>query len=150
VSEAVTDVFTSILVIGLALVAAKWLRARIRVFRTLFLPASVIGGTLMLLVGPQVLGRGADAAGGPTWLADGLLPEAVLEAWEELPVLLISVVFAALFIGKTIPGCARSGRSPVRRSPSGSPSRGGSTSSASGSGCSCSPRCSGWTPSPGR
>jgi glutamate:Na+ symporter, ESS family len=104
VSEAVTDVFTSILVIGLALVAAKWLRARIRVFRTLFLPASVIGGTLMLLVGPQVLGRGADAAGGPTWLADGLLPEAVLGAWEELPVLLISVVFAALFIGKTIPG----------------------------------------------
>jgi glutamate:Na+ symporter, ESS family len=104
VSEAVTDVFTSILVIGLALVAAKWLRARIEVFRTLFLPASVIGGTLMLLIGPQVLGRGADALGGPAWLADGLLPEAVLGAWEELPVLLISVVFAALFIGKTIPG----------------------------------------------
>jgi glutamate:Na+ symporter, ESS family len=104
VSEAVSDVFTSLLVIGLALVAAKWLRARIELLRSLFLPASVIGGTLMLLVGPQVLGRVAGAAGGPDWLADGLLPEAVLDAWAELPVLLISVVFAALFIGKTIPG----------------------------------------------
>jgi glutamate:Na+ symporter, ESS family len=100
----VTDVFTSLLVIGLALVAAKWLRARIGLFRRLFLPASVIGGTLVLLVGPQVLGRAVDAFGGPTWLAGGLIPEAVLDVWTELPVLLISVVFAALFLGKTIPG----------------------------------------------
>jgi glutamate:Na+ symporter, ESS family len=104
VSEAVTDVFTSLLVIGLALVAAKWLRARIRLFRRLFLPASVIGGTLVLLVGPQVLGRAAAAFDGPTWLAGGLIPDAVQEVWAELPVLLISVVFAALFIGKHIPG----------------------------------------------
>ncbi|MFU8841807.1 MAG: sodium/glutamate symporter [Nitriliruptoraceae bacterium] len=101
---AVVDVFTALLVIGLFLVAAKWLRARIPLFRRLFLPASVIGGALALLVGPQVLGRLVDAVGGPTWLEGGLLPDAVLEVWAELPVLLISVVFAALFIGKHIPG----------------------------------------------
>jgi glutamate:Na+ symporter, ESS family len=100
----VTDVFVALLVIGLLLVAAKWLRARIGLFRRLFLPASVIGGTLALLAGPQVLGRIVDAAGGPGWLDGGLLPEAVLAVWSELPVLLISVVFAALFIGKRIPG----------------------------------------------
>jgi glutamate:Na+ symporter, ESS family len=52
----------------------------------------VIGGTLMLLVGPQVLGRVAGTARGPDRLADGLLHEAVPDAWAELPVLLISVV----------------------------------------------------------
>jgi len=104
VPEAVSDVFTSLLVIGLALVAAKWLRARSELLRSLFLPASVIGGILMLLVGPQVFGRLAAAVGGPDWLEGGLLPEGVLDAWSELPVILISVVFAALFIGKKIPG----------------------------------------------
>jgi glutamate:Na+ symporter, ESS family len=33
-----------------------------------------------------------------------VLPAAVLDVWAQLPSLLISVVFAALFIGKTIPG----------------------------------------------
>jgi glutamate:Na+ symporter, ESS family len=100
----VTDAFTAILAIGLFVVAGTWLRARIPLFRRLFLPASVIGGTLALLVGPQGLGRLAAALDGPEWLASGLLPAAVLEVWADLPVLLISVVFAALFIGKRIPG----------------------------------------------
>jgi glutamate:Na+ symporter, ESS family len=100
----VTDVFAALLVIGLFLVAAKWLRASVPLFRRLFLPASVIGGTLALLAGPQVLGRVVAASGGPGWLEGGLLPDPVLVVWEELPVLLISVVFAALFIGKRIPG----------------------------------------------
>ena len=100
----VTDAFTAILAIGLFVVGGAWLRAHVRLFRRLFLPASLLGGTLALLVGPQVLGRLAEAVGGPAWLADGLLPTAVLDVWSELPVLLISVVFAALFIGKRIPG----------------------------------------------
>jgi glutamate:Na+ symporter, ESS family len=104
VSVAVVDVFTALLVIGLLLVVAKGLRSRIALFQRLFLPASVIGGTLALLAGPQVLGRIATALDGPEWLVDGLLPDTVLEVWNELPVLLISVVFAALFIGKRIPG----------------------------------------------
>ena len=100
----VVDVFTALLVIGLFLVAAKWIRARVPLFQRLFLPASVIGGTLALLLGPQLLGRVVTAVDGPAMLADGILPPVVLEVWAELPVLLISVVFAALFIGKHIPG----------------------------------------------
>jgi ESS family glutamate:Na+ symporter len=99
----VTDVFTALLVIGLLVVAAKAVRRRVALFRRLFLPASVIGGAAALLLGPQVLGRASTAAGGPAWLDDGALPAAVLEVWEQLPVLLISVVFAALFLGKRIP-----------------------------------------------
>ncbi len=100
---AVVDVFTALLVIGLFVVAAKALRSRVALFRRLFLPASVIGGVMALLLGPEVLGRAVAAADGPEVLAGGLLPDSVLEVWSELPVLLISVVFAALFIGKRIP-----------------------------------------------
>jgi glutamate:Na+ symporter, ESS family len=100
----VVDVFAALLVIGLFLVAAKWIRAHVPLFQRLFLPASVIGGTLALLLGPQLLGRLVDAVDGPEFLAGGILPPVVLDVWAELPVLLISVVFAALFIGKHIPG----------------------------------------------
>jgi glutamate:Na+ symporter, ESS family len=101
--RSVSDVFLSLLVIGVLLVAAKWLRSRLTIFRRLFLPASVIGGAGALLLGPQVLGRVVDGLGGPAWLEGGAIPTAVLDVWGELPVLLISVVFAALFLGKRIP-----------------------------------------------
>lgn len=99
----VSDVFLALLVVGVVLVAAKWLRRRVGLFQRLYLPASVLGGGLALLAGPEVLGRVVDRTGGPTWLQGGLVPDAVLTVWGELPVLLISVVFAALFLGKRIP-----------------------------------------------
>ena len=92
----VADVFTALLFAGLLLVAAKLVRQAVPLFRKLFLPASVIAGVMALLLGPQALGR-------LPLPGDGLLPEAVLEVWARLPSLLISVVFAALFIGKPIP-----------------------------------------------
>lgn len=102
--SSVSEVFAALLVIGLVLVAAKLIRRRVSVFRRLFLPASVIGGALALLVGPQVLGSLATLIGGPDWLSEGVLPESVQQVWTQLPVLLINVVFAALFLGKPIPG----------------------------------------------
>ena len=102
--DIVTDTFLALGAIGVLLVVAVWIRARVGLFRRLFLPASVIGGTVALLVGPQVLGRLLESAGLTGPLAGGLLPERVLDVWERLPVLLISVVFAALFLGKPIPG----------------------------------------------
>ncbi|QRN79905.1 MAG: sodium:glutamate symporter [Nocardiopsis sp. BM-2018] len=98
----VNDVLVSLLVAGLLLVAAKWLRSRVALFRTLFLPASVIAGVLALLLGPQV-GGALGAALGVDAVAGGAFPEPVLESWSALPGLLINVVFAALFIGKAIP-----------------------------------------------
>jgi ESS family glutamate:Na+ symporter len=103
----VSDVFLALLVIGLVMVVAKLVRARIQLFRRLFLPASVVGGALALLAGPQVLGRLAGALDAPAVLHDGLLPPTVVEVWSQLPVLLISVVFAALFLGKPIPPLRR-------------------------------------------
>ncbi|KAB7627536.1 sodium/glutamate symporter [Alkalilimnicola sp. S0819] len=94
--------FFSILLIGFLLLAAQLLRARIRLLRRLFLPGSIIAGTAALLLGPEVLGTLAGEGAGVA--ADGLVPKAVLEVWQGLPGLLINVVFAALFLGKAIPG----------------------------------------------
>jgi len=67
------------------------LRMKIRVLRQLYLPSSVIGGLVGLIV-LQV----ADAAGSP-------VPAPWTAGWGKLPGFLINIVFACLFLGVTIP-----------------------------------------------
>lgn len=99
------NVFWAIVLIGLFLLVSNVLRARTRWIQALFLPSSIIAGFLVLLLGPQVLGVAVTAAAGEeAQLANGLFPESILTAWRGLPGLLINVVFAALFLGKAIPG----------------------------------------------
>lgn len=97
----VGELFIALVTIGLALLASNVLRLRLPWLRRLFLPSSVIGGLLLLLMGPDVIGRAF-----PAFFEEspGLFPAYVQESWAALPGLLINVVFAALFIGKTIPG----------------------------------------------
>ncbi|MBN1672775.1 MAG: sodium:glutamate symporter [Kiritimatiellae bacterium] len=70
------------------LAAGKFLRAKVRLFQRLYLPASVIGGLLGLLI-IQLVGKHILAG----WTA----------GWNKLPGFLINIVFAALFLGVTIP-----------------------------------------------
>ena len=74
------------------LVVGKILRVTIRLFQKLYLPASVIGGLLGLVL-VQTIG--------------GSLPEATTAGWTRLPGFLINIVFSALFLGVFIP--------PIRR-----------------------------------
>ena len=74
------------------LVVGKLLRVEIRLFQKLYLPASVIGGLLGLVL-VQTIG--------------GFLPAATTAGWNRLPGFLINIVFAALFLGVFIP--------PIRR-----------------------------------
>lgn len=89
----------ALLLLMVLLWAGVGLRAALPMLRRLFLPVSVIAGAVALVLGPQVLGR---------WLAPvtpwegGLFPQPVLEVWAGLPGLLISVVFACLFLGKPL------------------------------------------------
>ena len=98
------DVFVAILLIVLIILIGKLARNWIGVLQRLYLPSSLIGGMVALLLGPDALGSvvrvvwGEEAA-----LADGLWPERILNVWSQIPGLLISVVFAGLFLGKTIP-----------------------------------------------
>lgn len=97
----VGELFVALVTIALVLLASNALRLWIPWLRRLFLPSSVIGGLLLLLMGPDVIGRAM-----PTIFEEspGLFPAYVQESWSALPGLLINVVFAALFIGKAIPG----------------------------------------------
>lgn len=97
----VGELFIALVLIALALLLSNAIRLMLPWLRRLFLPSSVIAGLLLLLLGPEVIGRFL-----PTLFEEspGLFPGYVQESWASLPGLLINVVFAALFIGKTIPG----------------------------------------------
>jgi glutamate:Na+ symporter, ESS family len=93
----------ALLLVGLILLVAKLIRVKSRLTQKLFLPSSIIGGGLALLLGPDVLGNLAGPLGLDGVAEGGLFGEDVLAVWEELPGLLISVVFATLFLGTRIP-----------------------------------------------
>jgi glutamate:Na+ symporter, ESS family len=99
----------ALLLVGLVLLVAKLIRVRSRISQKLFLPSSIIGGGLALLLGPDVLGNAAAQVGVDGFAEGGLFGEDVLAVWEELPGLLISVVFATLFLGTRIPKAREAG-----------------------------------------
>lgn len=91
--------------IGALLIAGKTIRAAVKPLQDLFIPSSIIAGILALLLGHQVLGNVSSYC--PVlcdFLPRGLWPGHTLRVWSSLPGLLISVVFAGLFLGKDIPG----------------------------------------------
>lgn len=89
----------SFIIIGLLLLIGKWIRVFTPFLQNFFIPSSMIAGIIALLLGPEVMG----AFGIHLFDEGGLFPEAMLNVWSELPGLLISVIFASLFLGQTIP-----------------------------------------------
>lgn len=89
----------SFIILGLLLIIGKLLRVYIPFLQKLLVPSSILAGLIGLMLGPEVLGY----FGIELFDEGGLFPEAMLDVWSELPGLLISVIFASLFIGKTIP-----------------------------------------------
>lgn len=80
--------FFSFCSLAIFLLVGKALRAHVKFLQRLFLPSSIIAGFVALLLGPYVL---------------GLIPPWILDYWAEIPGVLISVVFASLFLGVSIP-----------------------------------------------
>jgi len=68
-----------------------WLRRKLLLLERLYLPASVIAGLLGLMIFQLFAG-----AGHP-------VPEPVSFGWSKLPGLLINIVFACLFLGRSLP-----------------------------------------------
>ncbi len=99
------NILWAFVAIGVALLAGKGLRRLFPALADLFLPSSILGGALALMVGPQVLGALAGRLLPEAHpLTQGLIPDAVLQVWRGLPGLLINVVFAALLLGRPLPG----------------------------------------------
>src|SRR5262249_5938974 len=86
-------------ILGVVFAVGWATRSGIRVLRALYIPSSVIAGFLVLLLGPQVLGRLTGTS--------GIFPSAVIEVWRVLPGLMINVVFGAIMIGKKLANAPR-------------------------------------------
>lgn len=98
----------ALLYLGLFLLIGKWIRMHSTLMQKLFLPASVIGGFLALLLGPEVFGRiMSNFLGEDSFWASGILTPEIMEVWSALPGLMINIVFATLFIGTVLPSLQR-------------------------------------------
>lgn len=98
----------SFLILGIILLLGKWIRVITPGLQKLFIPSSLIGGFLALILGPQVLGNLVEWLGYENGifvlLSGGIFPEDMLAVWAALPGLFINIIFATLFLGKKLPG----------------------------------------------
>ncbi|WP_085505040.1 sodium/glutamate symporter [Thalassobacillus devorans] len=94
----------ALIYISIFLLLGKLIRIKVPLFQNLFLPSSIIGGFLALILGPQVLGKIASSFVSENhFLTNGVMTEGITQVWEALPGLMINIVFAALFLGATTP-----------------------------------------------
>ena len=91
-----TTFLAQMLVLAVLLLLGYILRVRVRLLQKLFLPASVIGGGLGLLLGPVLLGDRALIPIPPDWLS----------TYARLPGVLITPVMAASVLGLVVPSRA--------------------------------------------
>ncbi|AMA73735.1 MULTISPECIES: sodium/glutamate symporter [Aneurinibacillus] len=82
-------------VLGILLFIGVVLRVKVKFFKKFFISASLIAGTLGLLLGQYGL---------------GVLPAEMTESWGALPGALITVVFAPMLMGVSIPNPKKMGR----------------------------------------
>ncbi|NLS09877.1 sodium:glutamate symporter [Nesterenkonia sp. MY13] len=100
----------AVVLLAAVMLLGKYLRVKVGLFQKLFLPSAIIAGFLGLLIGPEVLGLLAEPLGW-SWLDNGgLFTDEIYEVWGMLPGLLISVVFATLFLGARIPSPKRAAK----------------------------------------
>ena len=88
-SGMLSELLCSLAVIGGLLMLGAFLRAKVGIFQKLFLPASVIGGFIGLLLGPIVLGEHAVFK----------FSAAYINNWSLLPGILIVPIFASVPLG---------------------------------------------------
>jgi len=85
----------SLVILSLVFACAALLRRWSRPLRALFIPTAVIGGFLVLGLGPEGVGR---LTGG-----DGVFSTETFAVWNALPGLLINVMCASLLLGERLP-----------------------------------------------
>ncbi|MEX0720454.1 MAG: sodium/glutamate symporter [Balneolaceae bacterium] len=95
----------SLIILALLLLAGKFIRLKISILQEYFIPSSIIAGFVGLILGPHVLGEIYTSWIGneDAYLSQGLFPEEMVNIWKDLASLLVTVIFAALFLGKEIP-----------------------------------------------
>jgi len=82
--------------LGFALFVGKLLRKWFPFLKNLFIPSAILGGLFLLFLGPEVLGALSNNS-------IRLFPQESIAIWSTMPGFLINIVFASLFLGKTLP-----------------------------------------------
>ena len=99
-----TDVFFAFVLIGILILIGRLIQQKTRWIQKLYLPESVVAGAIALLLGSEVLGAIVSSFGGDnSLLSQGLFPDSIRAVWQQAPSVFINIVFAALFLGETIP-----------------------------------------------
>jgi ESS family glutamate:Na+ symporter len=89
----------SFVLLGMALICGMLVRLAVPWLAAVYVPTSVIAGLMILLAGPQVLGKVTDG-----W---SLIPARTVPVLSAMPGLLINIVFGGIMIGKTLPSMRR-------------------------------------------
>ena len=92
-SAMLSELLCSLAAIG-GLLLGTFLRAKVKIFQKLFLPASVIGGFIGLLLGPVVMGENAILK----------FPREYINNWTLIPGILIVPIFASVPLGMFMNG----------------------------------------------
>ena len=87
-SALLQELLKQVAMLGVFLLIGMFLRAKIPFFRKMLLPASVIGGFLALLVGPNI------------WGYSPLITPEYVSVWSIIPGVLIVPIFASVPLGK--------------------------------------------------
>ncbi|MGD1910271.1 MAG: sodium/glutamate symporter [Rivularia sp. (in: cyanobacteria)] len=99
------DAFWAYILIAILILVGRFIRERIGILQSLFIPSSVVAGAIALLLGPSALGAIINTTIGSNLpLVNGIFPEAILTVWSKSPGIFINIVFATLFLGQMIPG----------------------------------------------
>ncbi len=98
------DAFFAFTFVAILILIGRFIKQKVRWIQKLYLPESIVAGVVALLLGPEVLGaiaRSVSGANAP--LSNGLFSESIRLVWSQSPGVFINIVFAALFLGESIP-----------------------------------------------
>lgn len=88
-SQLFTQLLQSLSLLSVLLLVGTFLRAKIKLFQSLYLPASVIGGFIGMIISPEILGRFSDYSISEEWI----------KTYSLLPGILSVPIFAAIPLG---------------------------------------------------
>lgn len=88
-SQLLTQLLQALSLLSVLLLAGTFLRAKIKLFQNLYLPASVIGGFIGMIISPEILGRFSNYSISEEWI----------KTYSLLPGILSVPIFAAIPLG---------------------------------------------------
>lgn len=88
-SQLFTQLLQSLSLLSVLLLIGTFLRAKVKLFQSLYLPASVIGGFIGMIISPEILGRFSNYSISEEWI----------KTYSLLPGILSVPIFAAIPLG---------------------------------------------------